>query len=48
MPEAEINILDAVTKVDARPEDTSYNFKSEERDVQDRMNILFGKDLTED
>lgn len=44
MPEAEINILDAVNKVDARPEEASFSLKAQERDVRNRMDILFGKD----
>jgi len=48
MPESEINILDAVSSLDARPEDTSYNFKTEEKEVNKRINTLFGKEGFED
>lgn len=44
MPESEIHIIDAIRKIDARPEDTSYNFRTEEKDIQNRINTLFGKD----
>jgi hypothetical protein len=30
MPESEINVIDAVTRMDARPDDTAYSFRAEE------------------
>jgi hypothetical protein len=44
MPESEIHVIDAVSKLDARPEDTSHHFRQDEQDTKSRINILFGKD----
>ena len=44
MPESEIHIIDAVTKLDARSEDTSYSFRQDNEDTKSRINILFGKE----
>lgn len=44
MPESEIHVIDAVTKMDARPEDSAYSFKTQEQDVKKRINVLFGKE----
>lgn len=42
MPESELHVLSAVEKMDARPEDTAYGFRAEEKDVRTRLNTLFG------
>eukprot|EP00347_Sterkiella_histriomuscorum_P012490 403368376 len=44
MPEIDINLLDAVNKTGARPDEASINFQNEERDLSHRMSVLFGKD----
>ncbi|CDW75094.1 UNKNOWN [Stylonychia lemnae] len=44
MPDAEIDIIDAVNKTEARPEDDSFASKAEAKDVKNRMDILFGRD----
>jgi len=44
MPDSEVNIIDAVNKSEARPEDESFAAKTEEKDIRNRMDILFGRD----
>lgn len=44
MPEAEIYVLDTVSKMELRSEDTSYQARLEEKDVDARINILFKKE----
>lgn len=44
MPESEVNIINAITTMEARPEDTSYAFKTEEKEISRRISTLFGKD----
>lgn len=44
MPETEVHIIDTVSKLDARPEDTSYAFRQENEDQKNRINILFDKE----
>lgn len=44
MPDSEVNIIDAVNRSEARPEDESFAAKTEERDIKNRMDILFGRD----
>jgi hypothetical protein len=44
MADSEVNIIDAVNKSEARPEDESFATKTEERDIRNRMDILFGRD----
>lgn len=44
MPESEVNIINAITSMEARPEDTSYAFKTEEKEITKRISTLFGKD----
>lgn len=44
MPESEIHVLSTIEKMQARPEETSYNFRAQEEDVKRRINTLFGKD----
>lgn len=44
MPEVDINLLDAVNKTGARPDEGSLTYQNEEKDLQHRMNVLFGKD----
>ena len=46
MPESETHIIDAVTKLDARPEDTAFAFRQESEEAKSRINILFGKEET--
>ena len=43
MPETEIHILSAVQKLEARPEDAAYNFRSQEAELKNRINTLFSK-----
>lgn len=44
MPESEIHVLSAIEKMEARPEDTAYGYKTEENDVASRINTLFAHD----
>ena len=44
MPESEIHVIDAISKMDARPEDSAYSFRQQEQDVKKRLNVLFGKE----
>lgn len=44
MPETELHILDTLRKVQARPEEASYTFQLEEREMEGRLNTLFGKE----
>ena len=44
MPESEIHVLSTIEKMQARPEESSYNFRAQEEDVKRRINTLFGKD----
>jgi hypothetical protein len=43
MPESEIHVLSAIEKMDARPEESSYGLRNQERDIQRRLDTLFGK-----
>jgi len=43
MPETEIHILSAVQKLEARPEDAAYGFRSQEAELKNRINTLFSK-----
>ena len=47
MPESEIHVLSAIERMDARPEDTAYGFKTQESDVKRRINTLFAKEIAE-
>lgn len=44
MPEADIHIIDAVNKTGARPDELSFQNQNEERDLNYKMKVLFGKD----
>ena len=46
MPESETHVIDTVTRMDARPEDTAYAFRQETEEAKQRINILFGKEET--
>ena len=41
MPESDIHILSAIERLDARPEDTAYGFRTQSNDVKSRINSLF-------
>lgn len=42
MPESEIHVLSTIESLDARPEDSSLGFKTQEEDIKRRINTLFG------
>lgn len=44
MPESEIHVISAIEKMDARPEETAYGFRTQESDVKTRINTLFSED----
>lgn len=48
MPESEIHVISAIEKMDARPDDTSYGFKTQEKDIDRRISTLFGTKPDED
>lgn len=41
MPESEIHVISAVERMEARPEDTAYGFRTQESDVKNRLSTLF-------
>ena len=42
MPESEIHVLSTIEKMDARPDESSYGFQTQEADIKRRINTLFG------
>ena len=43
MPEYEANLMEAMSQVDARPEELAYGAKMEKADMEKRLNMLFGE-----
>lgn len=44
MPETEANMIDAVSKMEARPEEMAFQAKKEQAEIADRLNSLFGNE----
>lgn len=47
MPESEVHVMAAIEKIDARPEDMSYDFRTQDQETKSRISTLFAKDDTQ-
>ena len=42
MPESEINLVDAVSKMNPRLDENSFTHKQDQKEIQTRLDALFG------
>ena len=45
MSEAETNLLEAISQMDARPQSLTLKNRGEQKNLENRLNMLFGEDL---
>ena len=45
MSEAETNLLEAISQMDARPQSLTLKSRGEQKNLENRLNMLFGEDL---